>query len=89
MELASSRAQFNDGEISVLLDIGFNERSHDKAAAAIAGKCVLEKSKRALFFPKDDEKKGKRRKKKKKVAKGMRRRKKKEGSQPLFLFLRR
>ena len=94
MELASSWAQFNDGEISVLLDIGFNrlERSHDKAAAAIAGKCVLEKSKGPCFFPKDDEKTGEERKEKKgkkKITKGMRRRKKKEGSQPLFLFLRR
>ena len=62
MELASSRAQFNDGEISVLLDIGF-ERSHDKAAAAIAGKCVLEKSKRALFFPTGEERKEKKEKK--------------------------
>ena len=67
MELASSWAQFNDAEISVLVDIGFNklERSHDKAAAAIAGKCVLEKSIRALFFPKDDEKTGEERKEKK------------------------
>ena len=60
MELASSWAQFNDGEISLLMDIGFNklERSYDKAAAANAGKCVLtssqnfEESKRALFFSK-------------------------------------
>ena len=54
------------------MHIGFNklEQSHDKAAAAIAGKCVLtssqifEESKRALFLPKDDEKTGEGRKEK-------------------------
>ena len=38
---------------------------YDKAAAAIAGKCVFEESKRALIFPKDDEKTGEERKEKK------------------------
>ena len=73
MELASSWAQFNDGEISVLMDIGFNklERSYDKAAPAIAGKCVLtssqifeESKKGPVFFQrmmKRQEKEGKRR----------------------------
>ena len=70
--LASSWAQFNDGEISVLLNIAFKEleRSHDKAAEAIPGKCVLDKSNRVLFFPKDDEKTGEERKEKKEKEEG-------------------
>ena len=47
LELAFLLAVF-EPEISVTID-------YDKAAAAIAGKCVFQESKRALIFPKDDE----------------------------------
>ena len=88
LELAFLLAGF-EPEISVPMD-------YDKAAAAIAGKCVFAprfwSQKGPCFFQrmmKRQEKKGKRRKEKKRIRKGMRRRKKKEGSQPLLLFLRR
>ena len=52
--------------------LGFDELepSRDKAAAAIAGTRILEKSKRALFFLKDDEETGEERKEKKEKEEG-------------------